>query len=366
MANNYKLGPLPWSRDTLIKAHWVNWVGALENIKEHPGFAAQEGLDDVQRTLDVFLDNCDDFWLTVTNFKTSVVQQPGFFWRSNREKVEQWERTLRKHIFSVTSSALALVDASRRVSIKFPIHGYDEQKNSVFVQSELHLFMQGLRNFFTHKYLLTPSWQIRLTKNNKVTQLVLNQDKLKRFDGWSPLARAFIEKSRFGVDVEAAISSYRKLVEDFHNWYRQNFLATYSHQISEYSAYEKILKGEAWKLHWKRLLDYGIANNLNPYTYLDQHLTHDEIKRASALPHGSKEQIDLMISMADEFEICDDEIRGMVYKLFSLAVESRRQKLARGLVGVIGAAVIALLYFVSRRFQHYGRRSSTMFKPRRQ
>jgi len=47
-SKNYKLGPLPWSRETLIKAFRANWLGALEAIKEDPGFAAQEGLEDVQ------------------------------------------------------------------------------------------------------------------------------------------------------------------------------------------------------------------------------------------------------------------------------------------------------------------------------
>ena len=56
MATNYKLGPLPWSRETLIKAHWANWVATAEDIKEHPGCAAQEALQAVQMGIDLFVD----------------------------------------------------------------------------------------------------------------------------------------------------------------------------------------------------------------------------------------------------------------------------------------------------------------------
>jgi hypothetical protein len=354
MATNYKLGPLPWSRDTLVHAYWTNWVDALENVKEHPGFAAHEALQAVQMGVDLFIDNTDDLLSAVVEFKNAV--RPGFFARGNRHTVEKWDRKLRKHFFSVTSSAFALVDTYRSVTGDFPIEGYNEQTKAFFTDSELHNFMQGLRNFCTHKRLLTPSWQITLTAGRKVTEVILTKEKLEDFHSWTPPAKAFIQKLSSGVDIERLVREYRTLVRDFYNWFQDHFWSAYDSQINEYLSYEKILKGESWKVHWRQVLDYGIRNNLNPYHYLDRHLTPDEIRRALALPHGSREQIDLMISMADEFKICDDEIREMVLKLFSLAGAGTRQKRSHllsggGLVSVIGAVVIALVGLVSLRFR---------------
>ena len=340
METTYKLGPLPWSRDTLIKAFWTNWVQVLENIKEHPGFAAHEGFEDIHFSLSLFLDNTNDLLAAIADVKNLV--EPSFFARGNQQSVEQWDRKLRKHFFGVASAAFALVDANRRVSSTYPVESYQEQINKCFVNSELHNFMQGLRNFVTHKRLLTPSVQTLWGEGRKVTQLILSEKKLKDFNNWTAPAKVFIQNCRFGVDIEAAVFEYRQLVENFHTWYRENFWSTYGNQINEYLSYEKIVKGEQWKNHWKHVLNYVIERKLNPYDYLDRYLTPEEIKNALELPHGSKEQIDLMISMADEFEICDDEIRGMVYKLFSLAAEKTRQKRST-LIWHFGAVAIALI-----------------------
>jgi hypothetical protein len=48
-------------------------------------------------------------------------------------------------------------------------------------------------------------------------------------------------------------------------------------------------------------------------------LSPTELQTVSALPR-SKEQVDLMIKTADDFEICDAELRGQVYKLFGVNV----------------------------------------------
>ncbi len=166
MTANYKLGPLPWSRDTLIGAYRTNWVQATENIKEHPGFAAQEGFDDVKLTLGVFIDYCDDFLRTIANIKNT--DDANLFSRGNRQNVELWDRTLRRHLFGVASSAFALVDTSRRVSRAFPIQGYQEEVAKYFVNSELHHFIQGLRNFATHKKDTNPLPSSSLDRWGKV------------------------------------------------------------------------------------------------------------------------------------------------------------------------------------------------------
>ncbi len=65
----YTLGPLPWSREKLIQTFWANWVDSFEQIKEHPGFAAHQALEDIQTTLEIFLDGVDDLLPAVSVFR---------------------------------------------------------------------------------------------------------------------------------------------------------------------------------------------------------------------------------------------------------------------------------------------------------
>jgi len=197
MATNYKLGPLPWSRETLIKAHWANWVATAEDIKEHPGCAAQEALQAVQMGIDLFVDNSNDLLSAVADYKNDA-QNPGFYDRGNHETVERWDRRLRKDFFAVTSAAFALVDTYRSITKDFPVEGYDERKQ-VFADRELHHFMQGLRNYLTHKRLLTPSWQTTWTAKQKITELLLTREKPFRVRPSSPRPQACNPSSRTHV-----------------------------------------------------------------------------------------------------------------------------------------------------------------------
>lgn len=354
MATNYKLGPLPWSRDTLIKAYWANFIEVAESIKEHPGFSVLEAFQHVQLSLGLFLDNCTDFLAGVSDLKTLTDSR--FFSRGNQQIVEYWDRKLRRQFFAVASSAFALVEACRRVSEKFPVTGYEEEITKTFAANELHKFMQDLRNFFTHKHLLTPAVQIVWDHKGKLTQLIVTKKNLNSFTNWSEPAKAYIQRFRFDIDVEAAVIDYRQLVQNFHNWYRGSFSSAYRSEMDEYSSYEKIIKGEGWKVHWRQILDYGLQHNLNPYDYLDQYLTPEELDKVLSLPRGSQEQIDLMISLADEFEICDKQMRNSVYQLFRRAAQNEKQKRLAMLrkagvllaVGVIAITVSRLTTFTTR------------------
>jgi hypothetical protein len=314
---SYRLGPLPWSHDTLIKAYWRHWPAVYDYIKEHPGFTAQEHLETIQLALNLFLDSTDDLLLAIAEFIKDF-QQPGFLGRGNRSSVKKWDRRLRKHFFSVATSAFALVDAYRRVTKKFPVAGYQKQKTLYFVENELHHFMRGLRNFISHKRILTPEWRWSRSKHGDLTQLILTQQRLREYDNWDAAAQQFIQKCRSGVDIQVLASTYRSLVEEFHHWFHDGFLAAYGDPIQEYVKCRNVLEGEEWKQHWRLLLDYGIQHQLNPYNYLHEHLTPREIAEISLLPNGSKEQVDMIIAKADEFGICDDELRSRVYKLFGI------------------------------------------------
>ena len=57
----------------------------------------------------------------------------------------------------------------------------------------------------------------------------------------------------------------------------------------------------------------------NPYEYLPQFLTAEQIDEVERLPKMSPQQVDKIIEFVDEDEACDDEIRQLAYELFRRA-----------------------------------------------
>jgi hypothetical protein len=100
----YRLGPLPWSQETLKTAYWRNFIEAYALIKEHPGFGAHEMMEDVQRSLEIFLDHTDSLLAAIRTFKEESGESD-FFSRSNKNRIEALERRVRKYLFAVSSAA---------------------------------------------------------------------------------------------------------------------------------------------------------------------------------------------------------------------------------------------------------------------
>ena len=251
-------------------------------------------------------------------FRVEAEADPLKFWgRANEARVNELERAVRKSFYTVTSASLALCDTGMVVGKKYQVPVYKAKVDETFAKNPLHGFLQNLRNAINHKYLLNPDWETIYSPGEKKSRFILNRKVLERYDEWRSLAREYLEKHSYEIDVESVIAEYRTNMQRFHSWFRGAMMNSFGRQISEYLSYEKILKGEGLKNYWRQILNYGVQHKLDPYQYLDRFLTPTELQTANAL-QPSKEQVDLMIKMADEFEVCDDEIRGMVYKLFGV------------------------------------------------
>ena len=314
---HYKLGQLPWSRDSLKKAFWQNFIEAYELIKEHPGFAAYEMMEDIQRSLEIFFDHAEDLLSAIAEFKDESFQG-GFFLRGNGPRKDQLERRIRKALFGATTSALALVEPGRQAARVYDIPEYQSRVDAAFANNEQHRFIQGFRNAINHEHFLSPSWQVTYRPGEEKTQILLKKEVVARWDGWDALAMAFISKHSDGIDIEKLILDYRNNVEDFHRWLRESMRSRAGPLIDEYLCYKKILDAEGARPKWRILLNEAINRGIDPYQRLDEYLTPTELEKIQALPKGSKEQVDLIISIADEYGACDDEIRALAYKLFNV------------------------------------------------
>jgi hypothetical protein len=94
----------------------------------------------------------------------------------------------------------------------------------------------------------------------------------------------------------------------------------YGNNISEYLRYKRLINGFSAESHWKVLLQQVfIPQKIDPYLYLDRYLTDYELQEVLSLPHQSKGQVDKIIAFVDEYNVCEDELRSLVYRLFNVS-----------------------------------------------
>lgn len=318
-SSRYTLGPLPWDEDHLVRAHFKSFIETQAAIQEHPGFKPHQNLLSMQLALDIFLDAVLDLRANIQAFVNAGGSDALWALR-NRYHAEPRVVSVNRSVFSAATAAAALVEHSRRLSKKSEVPGYEKRIDKMFKNSPRHHFVVDLRNAIVHWSMLKSSWRVRFFAGEEgppETTFRLAQKDLLRKNNWDPLAREFIKENREGVDVRALFEDYEASVVGFHAWFHDAFRVANEPNISEYRRYEDFLNAVQFR-SGLRLLLMQILRDRDPYQYLNRYLTPEEMAEIERLPHGSREQVDRIIELADHFDACDEELRAIVYEKFGV------------------------------------------------
>lgn len=89
--------------------------------------------------------------------------------------------------------------------------------------------------------------------------------------------------------------------------------------MADYRRCSKRIKGVSSRTWWNVIFQQMVLPaKRDPYQYLDQYLTVEELSEIERLPHKSKAQVDRIIELVDEYDACDTELRQVVYKAFGV------------------------------------------------
>lgn len=69
------------------------------------------------------------------------------------------------------------------------------------------------------------------------------------------------------------------------------------------------------------VLQNAVPRKLNPYEYLPQWFTEEELKNIYSFDDHTREQLEYIISLRDPFGFCDRHTREELYKLFSVPLD---------------------------------------------
>lgn len=320
LSDHYNLGPLPWSDAILVAAVWKNSSQAQEWVDEHPGKVFADRLDSLKAVLGIFEETAEQFSECLMCFHTET-QKGHLFRRNRRSDLKAFEQNFQKLIYVFASSAMTLVDQARALSQKVSLPGYEEHVQKTFATDTRHRFIQELRVDLIHVTLHRPGWQLTSGRNEEsVSKFMLWPKQLTRLSEYNAQARQFVDEHLEGIDLGCLIEDYSEQVREFHKWLRQTAEGVVGDMMADYRRCANRIAAVSSRCFWNLIFQQVVvAGKRDPYAYLDQYLTEEELAEVNALPHRSPIQIDRIIQLVDEHKACDDELRQIIYEAFRLS-----------------------------------------------
>jgi len=316
------LGTPPWDKAKLERFYFENFEATREALKSHPGAGLHDRLENVVKARRLFNEEAEEL-LKLVEELCGFLKKPDAHYPDRKGELSLLEWQLQKQFYRVTSAAKTLDDLGfilKKKLAQFAEQQYDDVWQSVFDTEEQEFFF-ALRHSFTHARLPEPNWQstIEWYDSGRVmtTCVLLNAEDLLNPRKWSVNAKAYAKKHQT-VDIGKLVSSYKAKVNEFKEWLVSFIENIGCGDLEDYRKCELVLRRVTHRTSYKLLLQLTKPGVTNPYQHLGSFLTREQIKEVEKLPTGSKEQVDLIIQLADPEEAVDDEIRANVYELFGV------------------------------------------------
>ena len=301
----------------MVAAAWKSLKDAQRFVDEHPGHDLVERCASLQSVIRILEGAGKSFHECLARFH-SEAQVGHLFRRNRRSDIDAYEAKFQELLYLFASSAMTLVDQARALSEKVELPGYQERVNSSFAANPRHRFVQELRNDLIHVTLHQPNWQITSGRDEKSTsKFMLWPSQLTRVSQYNALAREYVRDHPKGIDLGILIDEYAGDVRDFQKWLRDTLNATAGSVIDDYTRCLNRIKAVSARSWWNIIFQQGVLpHKRDPYQYLDQYLTPQELTEVNSFTFKSKAQVDRIIELVDEYGACDSELRAVIYKAF--------------------------------------------------
>ncbi|MCD6673763.1 MAG: hypothetical protein LT106_13015 [Burkholderiaceae bacterium] len=316
-ASEYSLGPLPWSDEVLVAAAWSNSGRAQDLVDEHPGCDLDLRLNSLQAVLGILSRASNAFAAELERFHGEV--RGGHLFRRNRKSdLNAFEERFRELLYVFASSAMTLVDQSRALSKKVDVPGYNDRIRETFSLNPQHRFIQELRVDLIHVTLHRPGWKLTFgAEEERTSKFMLWPKQLNRANEYNAQARQYLRDHSDGIDLGRLIADYTRQIQEFHSWLSGAVMLIEGPIIADYQRCTRQIKAVSsrslWNIIFKQVL---ISGKRDPYSYLDQYLTQSELVEIMSLPLHSRQQVDRIIELVDEYGVCDEDLRKTVYEAF--------------------------------------------------
>lgn len=308
--------PHPWSRKDIETAIFKKFSDAIAAIEETQGGRLWRALQDLEDTIWIFNTSTTDLLDEICLFGDRS-KNPNFWHQSKVNEAEGHTRAVKKRLFHCTSALMTLVDHARNFQRKTPVTGYADRLQATFSSPGQHDFLQCLRNYNTHWRVAQANWTIESEAESKTrhTRFRVTKCELLKWDGWSSVARQYIDSGPDEIDVYDLFSEYRIHVQSFYAWHKGAVLDAYAEILQPFFEYKRLYEGLQKKYAWNLIISHA-PKTLNPFQYLDQYLPRHQLERLLAYEHRSDAQVEALLKMVGMEEFCDEAMYDKLLELF--------------------------------------------------
>ncbi len=313
LINGIQTVPVP--QDVFNKLIWTAGEDAHEIMSHHPGYDLHNKIESLLRALETYSRCFMDLIVRLDTFDTAS-KDAALFQRPRTAELKEHEAGCRKEIFSLSSAAAALVKIVRHVTKYITIPDFDSMRKSSFDGNQ-HAFIMKLRNNLNHVTFLESDWAVKNVGQEQTSHFEFRTAKLLRDGDFNEEARDYIENQEETIDIRNLFTSYHNCIDVFYGWLIPKIEHQLPMEVQDYRKCIKEMQVNSARCWYRILFHQIIKPGTDLYNHLHKYLTPEGLKEVNALPHRSKEQIDRIIELVDEYGACNDGLREMVYKAFS-------------------------------------------------
>jgi len=306
---------VPVSQDVLNKLIWK--VGEAHEItNHHPGYDLCKKIESLKRALETYYKCHLDLIAGLDTFDEASKNRT-LFQRPKARELKGHETGIRKEVFSLSCATTTLVDIARHVTKHITISDFDEKRTNYFDENQ-HEFIKELRNNLNHEAFFEANWALRNSGKEQTSHFEFATEKLLRDGGFNNKARDYILSQEEVIDVRNLFTSYHICIDGFYAWFIPEIKNKLPIEITDYQRCITEMRINSVRCGYRLLFPKIINSGTDLYSHLHKYLTQEELEEINALPHRSKEQIDRVIEMVDEYGSIDDELRELIYKGFKV------------------------------------------------
>lgn len=297
-----------------------------EIMSHHPGHKLENAIQSLSRTLETYRKCYSDFIARFDAFQEAAKDRT-LFTRPREQELEEYEIACRKEIFSLSSSATTLIDMTRRIVLqanrdqenaeeKIDIPDFHTARTEMFDANQ-HEFIRDLRNNLNHAFFHEANWSLRDTGENQTSHLEFDCEKLKHEGDFSAKARSYMDGQK-SIDIRPLFENYHAHIVQFYGWLLPEIENRIPPSVQDYRRCLRLWDANLVRMTFNLIFSQVVKPTTDLYSHLPKYFTSSEMREINALPHQSKEQVDKIISLYDEYGACDDSMRDKIYKAFKV------------------------------------------------
>lgn len=192
-----------------------------------PEFILRQQIESINTSIYIF----DQNFVELKTLLEFIINDPKSFpltFQENRDKQHKVQLETLRLLHNFVAASLTLIDHTRNYykelygdTDKFPDY---QLKKAEFEKDPLSQFVKCLRIYCQHYYSPNILVQESFFQNPDGSQamgrkVLLSKDDLITFDGWSPIAKKYLNKHDKNIDVLEVTETYRTKVIDFYRWF---------------------------------------------------------------------------------------------------------------------------------------------------